>query len=185
MSTAESHANRYPWTWLAFLLSVAVLAGSLYLTFGMGWKACPFCYYQRTFVMGIVAVLGMGLLTGAQRSTPLTLLALPLATAGLGVAAYHVLLERAGRMECPAGIFDIGTAPQQALAALSALFVVLAIAAVRDRPRDRAGFLPGIAGLVLGGLLAYAAIQSTSPIPSPTPEEYQKPPDICRPIRKA
>jgi disulfide bond formation protein DsbB len=33
----------------------------------MGLKACPLCFYQRTFLMGLVAVLGMGLLARAAR----------------------------------------------------------------------------------------------------------------------
>jgi len=43
-------------TWLAFAASIIVLAGSLWLSMGMNLKACPLCFYQRTFVMGIVAV---------------------------------------------------------------------------------------------------------------------------------
>src|SRR5262245_2466312 len=103
------------WTWAALVVSAAALAGSLFLSLGMSLKACPLCFYQRTFAMSLVGVLGIGLLTGAGRGARLALLALPLAAAGLGVALFHVSLEVAGTLECPLGILGIGTAPQQSL----------------------------------------------------------------------
>src|SRR5437868_5534791 len=103
------------WSWAALLVALVALAGSLYLSLGMGLKACPLCFYQRTFVMGLVGVLGMGLLTKTGPSGRLGLLALPLAAAGLGVALFHVYLELAGRLECPQGLFGWGTAPKQSL----------------------------------------------------------------------
>jgi disulfide bond formation protein DsbB len=66
--------------------ALVALAGSLYLSLGMGLKACPLCFYQRAFAMSLVAVLGMGVLTGAGQSGRLGLLSVPLAAAGLGVA---------------------------------------------------------------------------------------------------
>src|SRR6516165_10141324 len=78
---------------LAFLLSAATLGGSLYFSWGMQLKACPLCFYQRTFAMSLVAVLFMGLLSGMARSARIGLLALPLAAGGLGVALNHVWLE--------------------------------------------------------------------------------------------
>jgi len=57
-------------SWLLVLppLMFAALAliGSLWLSVGMGLKACPLCLYQRTFVMGVVAVLGIGVMTGPE-----------------------------------------------------------------------------------------------------------------------
>jgi disulfide bond formation protein DsbB len=79
--------------WPSLLVALVALAGSLWLSVGMGLKACPLCFYQRTFVMGVVAVLGIGLLTGQRHRGVLNLLALPLAVAGFGVAAFHVFLE--------------------------------------------------------------------------------------------
>src|SRR5437588_24591 len=72
-------------------LAVAVLGtvGSLLLSLGLGLKACPLCFYQRTFMMSVMAVLGMGLVLGSERPGRLCLLALPLAVAGLGVAMFH------------------------------------------------------------------------------------------------
>src|ERR1700736_6488930 len=72
--------------WPALLVALLALAGSLWLSIGMKLKACPLCFYQRTFVMGVVAVLGIGLLTGQRYRAVLNLLALPMAVAGFGVA---------------------------------------------------------------------------------------------------
>jgi disulfide bond formation protein DsbB len=83
------------WAWAALAASAAGLAGSLSLSWGLALKACPLCFYQRAFVMGLVAVLGTGLLVRAARPERLSLLALPLAVAGLGVALFHVGLEAA------------------------------------------------------------------------------------------
>ena len=101
--------------WPPLLLAVLALAGSLWLSIGMKLKACPLCLYQRAFVMGVVAVFGMGVLTGHRHRVVLNLLALPLAAAGLGVAVFHEYLELTGKLECPAGVMGIGTAPQQSL----------------------------------------------------------------------
>src|SRR5437016_14567561 len=88
----------------ALIAALIALAGSLWLSVGMGLKACPLCFYQRTLVMGVVAVLGIGVLTGQRHRGVLNLLALPLAVAGFGVAAFHVFLELTGKLECPAGV---------------------------------------------------------------------------------
>ncbi len=80
-------------TWAALVVAVAGLSGSLFLSLGMHLKACPLCFYQRTFMMSLAAVLGMGLLLGVAR---LGLLTLPLAVAGLGIALLHVSLEIGG-----------------------------------------------------------------------------------------
>ena len=49
--------------WPSLLVALLALAGSLWLSIGLKLKACPLCFYQRTFVMGVVAVLGIGILT--------------------------------------------------------------------------------------------------------------------------
>src|SRR5439155_10931971 len=84
--------------WPSLLVALIALAGSLWLSIGMKLKACPLCFYQRTFVMGVVAVLGIGVLTGQRHRAVLNLLSLPLAIAGLGVAFFHEYLELAGKL---------------------------------------------------------------------------------------
>jgi hypothetical protein len=161
------------WNLIALGIALAAVAGSLWLSLGMGLKACPLCYYQRTFVMGTAAILLLAQLTEVRSSAAVSVLAMPLAAAGLCVAGFHVSREVAGAMECPRGLFDIGTAPQQSLAVQAVMFLVLLIAGIRR---------PVLAvGIVLGALLAYACVQSAAPVPKPTLEEYEKPPVICRP----
>src|SRR5437016_11289971 len=88
--------------WPSLLVALVALAGSLWMSIGMKLKACPFCFYQRTFVMGVVAVLGVGLLTGQRHRAVLNLLALPLVIGAVAVAIFHVYVERTGTLECPA-----------------------------------------------------------------------------------
>lgn len=176
-ATGEPKGRNSFLTGLAFLVALATLGGSLWLSLGMGLKACPLCYYQRTFVMGVVGVLTLGLLSGARRGASLSALALPAATGGLGVALYHVFLELMGKLECPPGIEGYGTAPQQSLAAFALLFVLLTLDAVRPRA---AGALATLGGMLLGGLFAVGAVLSTAPLPPPPPEAYEQPIDMCR-----
>ena len=166
------------WLWAAVLASLVALAGSLYLSIGMGLRACPLCYYQRTFVMGVTAILVVGMFAKDLRPGVLSLLALPLAVAGLGVAGYHEFLVQSGALECPHGVMEFGSAPQQSLAILAVLTVLLTV----DQMRQQA--LPAIAGaMVLGALLAFGGIMSSA---SACPN-YEKllNEDMCRPIRKA
>jgi hypothetical protein len=151
------------------------------LNIGMQLKACPFCFYQRTFVMGVVAVLGIGLLTGPRHRAVLNLLALPLAVGGFAVAVFHVYLELTGKLECPAGVFGIGTAPQQSLAVLTVLLVLVAVGAIRARTYGGPHPVAAGAAVVLGLLLAWGAVASSPPMPPAPTRAYTAAPDICRP----
>ncbi|MBM4072524.1 MAG: disulfide bond formation protein B [Planctomycetes bacterium] len=161
-------------------LVVAALAmiGSLWLSVGMGLKACPLCLYQRTFVMGVVAVLGIGVLTGPGHRKVLNLLALPFAVAGFGVAAFHVFLEVTGKLECPGGVMAIGTAPQQSLAVQTVVLILVSVGVARSSH----ACLPSsvVAGL-MGLLLAGSAVISAPPMPPVPTRAYEQPLDMCRP----
>ncbi len=164
------------WTWAAFAAALVTLAGSLYLSVGMSLVACPLCFYQRTFVMGVVGVLAVGLLTGAGRGSTLSALALPAAVGGVGVAAFHVYLELNGTLECPDGVLGIGTAPKQSLVALTVVLVLL----VRDvLTLGGRGAVALLSSLVLGALFTWASIASAPP-PKVPPGPYTDPLDTCR-----
>jgi hypothetical protein len=170
--------------WAALVVAALATAASVWLSVGLGLKACPLCYYQRTFAMGVLAVLAVGLLGGMGRAIPLSLLALPLAAGGLYVALTHVNLERAEVMECPPGLFGLGTVPRQSLAAFFLLIVLLGLDA--PRPRPAGGGWVGFAGaLVLGLLLGFAGVKSAAKITVPDEEYKNDKPTICRPIRPA
>jgi disulfide bond formation protein DsbB len=171
--------------WSALAAALAALAGSLVLSLGMGLKACPLCFYQRTFVMSLVAVLGIGLLAGLARTGKLGLLALPLAVAGLGVAVFHVSLEMRDKLECPAGVFGLGTAPQQSLAWFVVLVALLGMDAARNWKAGGSPRAAWIGGLVLGVFLAVASCISNPPLPEAPPAPYAKAPDSCRPPFRA
>jgi hypothetical protein len=147
----------------------------------MKLKACPLCFYQRAFVMGVVAVLGTGLLTGQRHRAVLNLLALPLVVGALGVAVFHVYLELAGKLECPAGVLGVGTSPQQSLVVLIVLLVSVAVGIVQGRKFGEPH--PAVAGaaIVLGLLLAWGAVASSPPMPPAPTQAYTTPLDICRP----
>jgi disulfide bond formation protein DsbB len=172
------------WNALAALVAVGGVVGSLWLSLGMGLKACPLCLYQRAFLMSAAAVLIVGLLTEIRRSAILLLLALPAVAAGLGVAAFHVYLEQAGRLECPEGVFGLGSAPQQSLAVFAVMTVVLFIPQFNRRIAGASAALASGAAL-LGIVLAYGAILSAPPMPAVPSEPFQQPPDVCRPPYRA
>jgi disulfide bond formation protein DsbB len=167
--------------WPSLLVALLALAGSLWLSIGMKLKACPFCFYQRTYVMGVVAVLGTGLLTGRRHWATLNVLALPLVVAGLVVAVFHVYLELTGKLECPAGVLGIGTSPQQSLAVLIMLLVLVAVGVIRSRKVGEPHPAAAVAAVVLGLLLAWAAVASSPPMPPSPKQAYTAPLDICRP----
>jgi disulfide bond formation protein DsbB len=166
--------------WLACLVALAAVCGSVYLSMGMNLKACALCFYQRTFVFAIFGVLLVGLVTGAPRAG-LCLLALPLAVGALGIAGYHVYLEWSGALECPRGIEDIGTAPQQSLAAQGLLTLLLALG-VLSGPEKGTAWTGLITTSLLGAAFAVALILSVAPQPPPPPATT--PVDICRPPPK-
>jgi len=122
----------------------------------------------------------MGFFARARPGVP-SLLALPLATAGFGVGAYHVHLELLGTLECPYGILGIGTAPQQSLVGLGIVLALVTAGAVHAR---RIGI--GRRGIVVGALAiglaaAAAAIISAPPMPPPPARPHETPLDMCRP----
>jgi disulfide bond formation protein DsbB len=162
-------------------LAIAVIgtAGSLFLSLGMGLKACPLCFYQRSFIMATVAVLGVGLFADRARPALYCLLGLPLALAGLGVAAFHEYLVTKGVLECPQALFALGTAPAQSLAVFALLILPMFAGAWS---LDRKGAF-GLA-IVLGALMTWASIASSPPLPTVPKAPYdpvKQPLDMCRP----
>lgn len=161
---------------VAALLSTATAAGSVWLSVGMKLKACPLCFYQRSFVMAAAGILGVGLMVRSASCGLLCVLALTPAAAGFCIAGFHVWLEASGKLECPAGLFGIGSAPQQSAATLGLLMIVVAAGAWRSR-------LPGavMSSAAAGLLFAWASIASAPPLPPAPLKAYETPLDTCRP----
>ncbi len=174
------------YAWAGAALAGLAVAGSLYLSMGMGLAACPLCYYQRAFAMAAFAVLLVGAANGVEAKANLPGLALPLALAGLAVAGWHVRLELSGRMECPAGMLGVGSAPQQSLAAFVLLSAVLMAGAFANG-LPGSGWRTALLSAGLGVLLAAGCLLSVAMPPRPGAEEYEKNPvpKTCRPPRPA
>jgi disulfide bond formation protein DsbB len=162
----------------ALVAALVSVAGSLYLSLGMGLIACPLCFYQRTFAFAVLGVLILGVFTGARDTGYVNLMAFLPAVAGGVVAAFHTYLDGTGKLVCPKGIFGIGTTAQQSLVSFVLILGCLAPGLVTD-VRRRGVSVAAVAGSVLlGGLFAYGCIVS-SPAPSMPPAE--KRPLICHP----
>ena len=171
------------YAWAALVIAGLIALGGLYLSFAEDKYPCALCFYQRAFALAAFGLLLIGLLSGMNSRISLATLALPLASAGLGVALWHVNLERTGKLECPTGVFGISTAPAQSMAAFGLLCAVLLIDAYQPG-RQGNGFLPVAGAVVLGLVLAGGSIVSNPQPKRPIPaEEYEGPAKICRPPR--
>lgn len=169
------------WFVLALAVAVTGAAGSLWLSIGMGLKACPLCFYQRTFVLSVVGILMTSFAAGSRAWSLAAVLSLPAAVGGLGVAAFHVSLEMRGALECPTGVLGFGTAPQQSLAMFVVLTVLLLAGSLGG---TRVGELRGlgwVTALILGCAFTAGSIASAPPLPPPPDKPYDDPLTICRP----
>jgi disulfide bond formation protein DsbB len=171
--------------WELLVVSLIGLAGSLYLSIGMGLKACALCFYQRTFIMGLFALVTVGLVVDRARAALLCLVSLPLAVGGLGVAAFHEYLVVTHKLECPAGILGLGTAPAQSLSIFALLTAVAILGARTGTSEFRVSAPVAVVGaIVLGLLLAWGAVASAPPMPAGPTKAYdpeKQPLDTCRP----
>jgi disulfide bond formation protein DsbB len=165
-------------TLAALIAAVVSVAGSLYLSLGMGLIACPLCFYQRTFAFAVLGVLCVGVFTRAWQSGFVNLMAFLPAVAGGVVAAFHTYLDGTGRLICPKGILGIGTTAQQSLASFVLIMACLVPGLAQDLRRKVFSAAAVGWSAILGGLFAYGCIVS-SPAPSMPPPEKQ--PLICHP----
>ena len=82
--TPSPAAPVHIWELLALAVNLSALTGSLYLSMAMMLKACSLCLRERTFMMGLVAVLLAGLVRSRDvKSGFLVLLCPPLAVGGI------------------------------------------------------------------------------------------------------
>src|SRR5947207_10972734 len=156
--------SRPPLPTIAALVAAAVsVAGSLYLSLGMGLIACPLCFYQRAFAFAVLGVLILGVCTRAWRRGYVNLMAFLPAIAGGVIAAFHTYLDVTGRLICPKGILEIGTTAQQSLASFVLIVACLAPGLAHD-VRQKAISSAAVAGaIMLGGAFAYGCIVSSPP----------------------
>lgn len=148
---------------LALVFSCVAVAGSLYLSLGLGLKACPLCFYQRTFAFALVGVIGVGWLALSDQRRRVPLLALPLAVGGFGVAAFHTYLVLANKLECPLGIADLGPAPAQSLALFTLVLLAVAWGVIQEVKANRWLGVAALVGVTLGGASVYGSIVANPP----------------------
>lgn len=77
--------------WLAFAVALVAMLGSLYYSEVAGFLPCRLCWYQRILMYPLVAVTFVGAL---RRDDYLPGYVLPLSITGMGVSAYHYLMEK-------------------------------------------------------------------------------------------
>jgi hypothetical protein len=159
--------------------------------------ACPLCFYQRTLMMAVAVVLLAGIFGGARRAGFLSLVAMPLTVAGLGIAGMHVYKEYNGDLECPTGALcyfyaetqgfatcpeDIGeydTAPRESLAVFILLFLFQTIDVLRSGRRGGFGPAAWLGVIILGGLFTFGLLETVKNHRD-IPKAPKKPIEGCR-----
>lgn len=169
---------------VSLVLSGIGVGGCLTLSFGLGLAACPLCITQRTLIMGLFALTGVGWLAARAQPGVVSALGAGLAFAGLGVAAFHTSLVVRGILECPSGLLGFSSFPAQSLG----LFALLCVTTVGGAwaGRTQLSRSPGLAtgaGLVIGLLFAWVTVASSPPVPTRTTpyDPVQEPLVNCRP----
>ena len=158
------------WILAALVVALGMTGGSVYMSVGLKMKACPLCLYERTFVMAAAAALLMGIAFKLHRTErDLGLVVLPLAVAGLALAGFHVFLHRSGVLDCPAGLFALGSAPEQSLAGFTLLTFLLCGTALGNTQQVTHDLAAVSLTALIGGVLAFACIKSAPPLPPPSP----------------
>jgi disulfide bond formation protein DsbB len=76
---------------LAFLVALVATLGSLYFSEVADYIPCTFCWYQRICMYPLALILGIA---AFRRDRAVKVYALPLASIGLVISAYHWLIER-------------------------------------------------------------------------------------------
>jgi disulfide bond formation protein DsbB len=162
----------------ALIAAAASVAGSLYLSLGMGLIACPLCFYQRTFAFAILGILILGVCTGARQTGYVNLFAfLPTIAGGL-IAAFHTYLEVSGKLVCPKGIAGIGSTAQQSLASFILILACLLPGLGLDVRRKGLSVASVGWSMLLAGAFAYGCIVS-APASRMPPADMR--PFICHP----
>jgi disulfide bond formation protein DsbB len=121
---------------LAFVVATVATAGSLYFSEVAHFMPCRLCWYQRICMYPLVPLLG---LAAWRRDRAIRPYAAVLATVGLLIAAYHVVLERFPTLEsnvCEASnpctiiwVERLGylTIPTMSLSAFALVLMLLAV----------------------------------------------------------
>ena len=135
MTSTASPDRRWTFVFIAWVIAAVSTLGALFLGEVMGYTPCLLCWYQRIAMFPLVLVLPAGLFPFDPR---VVRYALPLALAGLGLAAFHLALVAGWIPErirpCEQGVpcsdlqvvwFGFINIPLLSLAAFSAIVALL------------------------------------------------------------
>ena len=163
------------WTRCALFVAVVGVLGSLHLSLGMDppLRACPLCFYQRAFIMAAAGVLAFATFLPGTPTAALTVLALPAAVAGGGIAGWHTYLDWTGVLECPMGVTGALTAPQESLIVFALLVALL----LGDLFHQSKYVMQGIGAALLGVVFCTTCIKG---VPEKQTEPHPAPLDGCR-----
>ncbi len=75
--------------YLAWMISLIAMAGSLFFSEVMQLPPCVLCWYQRIAMYPLVLIIGIGIIT---RDSRMKIYALPISLIGLAISIYHNLL---------------------------------------------------------------------------------------------
>jgi disulfide bond formation protein DsbB len=76
---------------LLALVAVTATLGSLTFSEHFGWNPCRFCWYQRTMMFPLAVIL---LIAAIRKDRAIKWYATALATIGILISGYHILIER-------------------------------------------------------------------------------------------
>jgi hypothetical protein len=164
------------WTRLALFIAAVGVLGSLHLSINMGLQACPYCYYQRTFMMAAAGILLFAMFLPGVPSGAVSVLALTPASAGMCIAAVHVYAEWTGALECPKGVSGFLPVPQESFAA----FLLLMGALLGDLVHRRTYVLQGVGAILLGVVFCSMCLKSVQRMEPPREPYKTTEPEGCR-----
>jgi len=77
--------------WLAALVALVSMSGSLYLSEVAGFEPCALCWYQRIAMYPLVVILGIA---AVRRDVDVRRYAAPIAGIGAAISIWHIGVER-------------------------------------------------------------------------------------------
>lgn len=135
--------NNYTFIYVAWLISVISIIGSLFFSFIMELPPCSLCWYQRIslFPLGIILAVGF-----FKNDKLVFLYSFPLALIGWGISIYHNLLYYdlipepitpcSGGVSCTEAQFELLgfiSIPLMALLSLTGILILLFLFAIKQK----------------------------------------------------
>lgn len=144
MTSTVSPDRRWTFVFIAWVIATISTLGALFLGEVMGYTPCLLCWYQRIAMFPLVLVLPAGLFPFDPR---VLRYALPLALAGLGLAAFHLAVVAGWVPErirpCEQGVpcsdlqvvwFGFVSIPLLSLAAFATIVALLILSSRKPTP---------------------------------------------------